>query len=213
MTSTKMESLVSIRGPISLPIIIAIVLGLGFGASAYLNYVQYERDQQDETLLQGQITDLKYQLNLNNSASPSPSPLASTSPSPTDSPTPSSSPAVAGTSVVPISQFAVKFTVTDPITDLTYQPARNGSYDVAAFTTQSLIAKYPACKAGAIGSLVQKRSDSVTAEDTFVKSLGGMYYFYVAPTFTCTGTTDGRNQIAQDEVALKNSALPSLAKE
>jgi hypothetical protein len=203
-----MEYSVTERGAITLPTIIAIVLGIGFCASAYLNYAQHERSSQDESLLQGQITDLKYQLNQDQGGSPSPSPVAKTDPAP--SPTPSSSPAVAGTAVIPISQFGVKFTANNPITDITYQPQKNGSYDVAAFTTQTLIAKYPACKVGAIGSLVQKRSDTKSYYDTFIKSIGGYYYFYVAPNFTCTGTTDGRNEIAQDEASLKNDALQSL---
>lgn len=206
-----METSVTERGAITLPTIIAIVMGLGFCASAYLNYAQHQRSSQDESLLQGQITDLKYQLNQNQGSSPSPSPVASTDPSP--SPSPSSSPAVAGTAVVPISQFGVKFTANDPITDITYQPLPSGSYQVAAFTTQSLIAKYPACKVGAIGSLAKKRTNSKSFQDTFIKSLGGFYYFYVSPTFTCTGTTDGRNQIAQDVASLKNDALQTLAQQ
>ena len=200
------------RGAITLPTIIAIVLGIGFCASAYLNYAQHERASQDETLLQGQITDLKYQLNQNgSSASPSPDP--SNDPSPSASPSPSNSPAVAGTASVPISQFGVKFTANDPITDVTYQPAPNGSYQVAAFTTQSLIAKYPACKVGAIGSLAKKRTNTKSPYDTYIKTIGGYYYFYVSPVFTCTGTTDGRNQIAQDEAQLKNDLQQSLSQQ
>jgi uncharacterized protein YgiM (DUF1202 family) len=76
------------RGAISLPIVIAAVLGLGFGASAYLNYAQYQRAEQDKKLLKGQITDLRYQVDLDKKASPSPSPSASPSPSPSTSPTP-----------------------------------------------------------------------------------------------------------------------------
>ena len=196
------------RGAITLPTIMAIVLGIGFCASAYLNYAQHQRSTQDESLLQGQITDLKYQLGQNqNGVSPSPSPIASTDPS--TSPSPSSSPAVAGTAVVPISQFGVKFTANDPITDITYQPEQSGSYLVAAFTTQSLIAKYPACHAGAIGSLVRKLAghSSASGADSFLKTIGGYNYYYVNPGYYCSGTTDGRNEIAQDEAALLNGSL------
>jgi uncharacterized protein YgiM (DUF1202 family) len=91
------------RGAISLPVVIAVVLGLGFGASAYLNYSQYQRAQQDKKLLKGEITDLRYQVEQDKlagtTATPSPSPEASVSPSPT--PTPSSSPEVAGASTAP----------------------------------------------------------------------------------------------------------------
>jgi hypothetical protein len=209
-----MESSVTERGAITLPTIIAIVLGIGFCASAYLNYAQHEQSSQNETLLQGQITDLKYQLN-QDSASPSPSPIASKDPSPSASPSPSSAPAVAGTASVPISQFNVKFTANDPITDITYQPEQSGSYLVAAFTTQSLIAKYPACHAGAIGSLVRKLAgrSSVSGADSFSKNIAGYNYYYVSPGYYCAGTTDGRNEIAQDEAQLKNDLEQSLAQQ
>src|SRR5216683_8225345 len=86
-------------GAISLPIVIAAVLGLGFGASAYLNYAQFQRADQDKKLLNGTITDLKYQVEqdkLASNTSPSPSPSDTPSPSPSTTPTPS--PAGAGAS-------------------------------------------------------------------------------------------------------------------
>jgi hypothetical protein len=92
------------RGAISLPIVIAVVLGLGFGASAYLNMSQYQRAQQDKKLLKGEITDLRYQIKQDQLASgdpsPSPSPEASPSPSPSPSatPVPTTTPEVAGAS-------------------------------------------------------------------------------------------------------------------
>jgi hypothetical protein len=79
------------RGAISLPVVIAAVLGLGFGASAYLNYAQYQRAEQDKKLLGGEITDLKYQVELDKKsgqASPTPPPTGTPSPSPSPSPTP-----------------------------------------------------------------------------------------------------------------------------
>jgi len=91
------------RRGINLPIVIAVVMGLGFGASAFLNMAQYARSEQDKKLLRGEITDLKYQVEQdrlagNVGASPSPSPEASEtpSPSPDTAPTPSASPEVAG---------------------------------------------------------------------------------------------------------------------
>jgi hypothetical protein len=95
------------RGAINLPTLVAVVLGLGFGASAYLNYSQYTRTQQDKKLLNGEITDLKYQVVQDHlgsspapSASPSSSPSGSPSPTPSSSatPAPTQSPAVAGAS-------------------------------------------------------------------------------------------------------------------
>jgi len=90
------------QGFIKLQIIISIALGLGFGASAFLNYQQHQRAEQDKKLLQGEITDLRYQREQDQKASTSPSPSASPSASPSPdtspTPTPSSTPAVAGDS-------------------------------------------------------------------------------------------------------------------
>jgi hypothetical protein len=95
------------RGAVSLPTLVAVVLGLGFGASAYLNYSQYTRTQQDKKLLNGEITDLKYQVvqdHLGTTPTPSSSPGNSAAPSPSSTPgagatpSPSQSPAVAGAS-------------------------------------------------------------------------------------------------------------------
>lgn len=78
------------RGFVKLPVVIAGALGAGFAASVFLNYVQHERAAQDEKQLQGQITDLQYQVNLDrqSKASPSPSPTPDASPSPSPTPTP-----------------------------------------------------------------------------------------------------------------------------
>jgi uncharacterized protein YgiM (DUF1202 family) len=72
---------------------------VGFGASAYLNIAQQQRADQDKKLLQGEITDLRYQLGqdkLASATSPSPSPAAS--PDATPAPSPSNTPAVLGSS-------------------------------------------------------------------------------------------------------------------
>jgi uncharacterized protein YgiM (DUF1202 family) len=93
-------------GTIKLSVVIAAVLGLGFGSSAFLNYQQHQQADQDKKLLQGEIVDLRYQLKQDQLAaaggSPSPSPSASPSPDPSASPTaspspqPSTTPAVLG---------------------------------------------------------------------------------------------------------------------
>ena len=79
-----------------LPVIISVALGLGFGASMFLNIYQNQQASQDKKLLQGTITDLRYQVNQDKlaSASPSVSPLATpeSSPSPSPAASPSASP-------------------------------------------------------------------------------------------------------------------------
>jgi hypothetical protein len=89
------------RGAISLPVVIAVVLGVGFGASAYLNIAQHQRADQDKKLLQGEITDLKYQVGqdkLASATSPSPTPSPEASPDATPEPSPTQTPAVLGAS-------------------------------------------------------------------------------------------------------------------
>ncbi len=83
------------RGSINLPVVIAAVFGIGLAASMYLNYNQNKTAEQDRKLMQGQITDLRYQVKQDSlasasSASPTPTPLATpdSSPTPTPSPTP-----------------------------------------------------------------------------------------------------------------------------
>jgi len=87
---------VSSRGFIKLPVLISVVLGVGFVASVFLNIVQNQRAQQDHKLLQGEITDLRYQVNEDkvtlDGGSPKPSPSTSSSPSASASPSPSASP-------------------------------------------------------------------------------------------------------------------------
>jgi hypothetical protein len=89
------------RGAVSFPVVIAVVLGVGFAASAYLNIAQHQRADQDKKLLQGEITDLKYQVGqdkLASTASPSPTPSPDASPDATPEPSPSQTPAVLGAS-------------------------------------------------------------------------------------------------------------------
>jgi len=81
-----------------------MALGVGFIASVFLNFVQSQHASQDHKLLQGEITDLRYQVNLDKlaatgptpSASPVATPEASPSPSPTPGASPSPSPSPAG---------------------------------------------------------------------------------------------------------------------
>jgi hypothetical protein len=199
------------RGFVKLSVVLAVVFGIGFGASAYLNYAQHEASKQEQTQLQGQVTDLTYQLKQDGGPTTSPTPSANAAADPSPSPSPSTTPAVAGTASISISQFGVHFTVTDPVTDLTYSPEPSGAYTVAAFTTQSLLAKYPACKPGVLGSLVRKPTNAAkSANDTFIKALGGYDYYYVAAYGYCASDQSGRDTIVADRAAIQNGALPTL---
>lgn len=203
-------------GSIKLWVIIAGTLSLGFIASAYLNFYQYQQAKQEQNQLQGQITDLTYQVKQDHSpggdasTSPSATPAAGTSPSPS----PGASPAVAGTASIQISQFGVNFTVSDPIVDLTYAPVESGGLIVAGLTTQSLLAKYPGCTPAnaALGMLVRRpQGQAPRSQDKLIKSLGGYSFYYVAPLSYCTSDSAGRNIIAADSAALSGTALPTLS--
>lgn len=93
-------------GFVKLPVLLAIVFGLGLGASMYLNWFQHQQAAQEAKLLNGTILDLRYQVaqdklaQSGQSQSPSPSPSDSPSPDPSanPSPSPTSTPAVAGAS-------------------------------------------------------------------------------------------------------------------
>src|ERR1035437_7195902 len=81
------------RGSINLPVVIAAAFGIGLAASMYLNYNQNQTADQDRKLMQGQITDLRYQVKQDglasaSSASPTPSPLATPESNATPTPTP-----------------------------------------------------------------------------------------------------------------------------
>lgn len=199
------------RGAIKLSIVLAAALGAGFIASGYLNFFQHQQSSQQQSLLQGQITDLRYQVNQDHlSPSPSASLLPTTDPSPSDSP---GSGSVAGSQAVRMSQYGVNITVTDPISDLTYGMVHDGIYTVVGFTSQSLLAKYPACKPGALGELLRwpdGQAPHVGNVDIH-KSFGGYNYFYKNPTFTCVTDSAGSNVVAADKASLINSALPTLA--
>jgi hypothetical protein len=201
------------RGEINITMIVAIVLGLGLVASAYLNYYQNTQSLQSQKLMQGQITDLRYQVNqdrLGSVASPEPSPTPVAVPDPTSPP----APVVAGTAIVNLTQLGVKLTVTDPLVDLTYDMATSGTYPVAALSTRSLIAKYSACKPSsnnnALGYIVQKKL-GIKSTGTLIKQLGSYNYFYIAATSFCASDQSGRDALAAARAAVKNAALPTLA--
>lgn|GEM_PF-1162955 len=204
--------MVNQRGSINLPVVIAAVFGIGLAASMYLNYNQNQTADQDRRLMQGQITDLRYQIKqdgLASAQSPSPSPLA------TPEPSPSESPAVAGTASIAISQLGVKLTAADPIVDLTYDWVSSGSYKVATLSTRTLVSKYAACKPtavnNALGFIVQKKASVVpNAQNDLIKQIGIYKYYYIKPTGFCATDQAGKDALAAARAALKNAALPTL---
>lgn len=194
-----------------LPLLVIGVLASGFMASIFLNISQGQRATQDRNQLEGEITDLRYQLNQNKQAllTPTPSPLAT--PEPTLSPSPS--PMVAGASTISFTQIEARLTVNDPITDLTYDMTTNGQYEVVGLSTRSLISTYPQCKPGrtnnALGQIVRKTTKTSTG--TFIKKLGNWYYFYIAPSGYCASDPSGRDTLAAARAAVKNGSLPTLS--
>ncbi len=194
------------RAPLLL-IIITATLGLGFGALIYLNYAQYQRAEQDKRLLQGEITDLRYQLKQDSAASPS------ATPSPTPSSTPAV-PAVQGAQAVDLAQLGVKLQPSDPIADLTYSYQLVNGLAVANLTTSSLMAKYPACKPGAALGMVVRRplnSRPATSASKLIKRLGDYNYYYVASTSNCATDAAGRASLAEARSALIAAVLPTLS--
>lgn len=201
------------RGAISLLLILAITFGVGLAASAYLNYYQFQRAEQDRQLLERQVTDLRYQVNQNQLASASPSVSPTPTPLATPEGTPTPTPQVAGTASVSISQYGVKLTVSDPVADLTYDMVKNGIYTVSGLSTRALIAKYPACAPSAsnnaLGQIVQKKHGQKST-GVLIKQVGVYDYFYIAPSGYCAPDQAGRNELAAARAAVKNAALPTL---
>jgi len=201
------------RGSIKLSIVIATALGLGFVASAYLNFYQHQQFSQQQSLLNGQITDLRYQVKVDHDGSPSPSPSASLLPTTQPTPNPSSSPSVAGAQSLQIAEWAVHLSIGDPVGDLTYGIVSDGQYKVTGFTSSSLLASYPSCKPGALGELVRwpvgtaKKADNIDIH----KTIGNYNYYYKNPTFSCANDTNGRNLVAADKAAIVNTYLPTLS--
>jgi len=193
-------------------IMIIGALGLGLAASVYLNYYQYQHSAQDKQLLQGQITDLRYQVvrDAQAASTPIPSPSGSASPTPSATATPAT---VLGAQVVTFSELGAKVTPSDPVGDLTYSYQKVGTLAVANLTSTSLMAKYAACRPGALGMLVRRPPGSKpsTSASKLVKTLGEYTFYYVPPTSNCGTTTAGRAVVANDISAVQNVILPTLA--
>jgi hypothetical protein len=193
-------------------IIIASVFGLGLIASAYLNYMQFQYTDQDRKQLQGQITDLQYQLK-QNQVSPTPSTT------PVFTPTPSATPDVKAAQSISLAQLGAKLSTGDPIADLTYSfqqgpTAPTTAWVAANLTTTSLVAKYPDCKPGtsSLGQIVRRPLTSRATSSQLIKRLGDYNYYYVKSNGgNCTGTAAGMTALTAARTALINTVLPTLS--
>lgn len=190
----------------NLLIVVAVTLGLGLGASGYLNYVQFSRTQDEKAAANGQITDLRYQLKQQQDV------LAAATPTPSPTAVPSAAPVVPGTTPVRFDQLGVAVAATAPISDLTYAYQLVSGLAVANLTTTGLVAQYPACKPGAaLGQLVRRPKTSRAASTSkLIKSFGDYNYYYVAAAYNCASDSAGRASVAAAKAALLDTVLPSL---
>lgn len=190
-------------------IIIGVVLGLSIGD--YLHLTNKLKSERDYTVTKA-----------------TPTPVAASTPTPS----PTNTPLVAGQTAVKILTYHVQIVASDPITDLAYGEMQyNGSAEVG-FTTESLLAKYPACKAGALGYLYRTKTRQPTSSTSpspspssnyyytprttlynqkFSKTVGDYTYTYVSPSSNCANDYAGENAVIQAKSALISDALPTLA--
>lgn len=157
-------------------------------------------------------------------------------PTPTEIMLPSSSPTgspglAAGQAIVKLLPFEISLTVADPIVDLVYGRLGDDDNPTVGFTTESLLARYPACSAGALGTLVRVRAPTPSPTTTpsptprrstaptrtpqnqpFKKTIDGYIYTYRTPTFSCATSQTGRDTLAAARAALVNGSLPTLVK-
>lgn len=192
-------------------VVIGVVLGLMIGD--YLHLTDKLKSERDYRVAQ---------------ATPTPVTKATPTPSPSDTPL------VAGQTAVKILTYHVQVVASDPITDLAYGEVQyNGATEVG-FTTESLLAKYPACKAGALGYLYRTKSRHSASSTSpspspspssnyyrtpyttlynqkFSKTVGDYTYTYVSPSSNCANDRDGQNSVIQAKSALILDALPTLS--
>jgi len=196
------------RGRITL----SILFFLGLCGSAWYNVQQHTQSVQDKKVLSDQLATLKNQA----------SHLPAITPTPAADP--ADAPLLAGQSRVSLSLFDASIIVVDPISDLVYGPMYAGNNTIG-FTTESLLAKYPDCKAGALGTLVRTKVSSTPkptptpstsafrtpSNQPFSKYMGGYLYTY-RPTYSvCADDKTGEDALAADIDALKNQALPTIS--
>jgi hypothetical protein len=194
---------------------LSILFFLGLCGSAWFNVQQHAQGLQDKKALSDQLATLKNQVQQQPVATPTPS---------VD---PADAPLLAGQSRVSLSVFGANIIVVDPISDLVYGTVKYNGADTIGFTTQSLLAKYPGCKAGALGTLVRTKVSSTPkptptptssmssfrtpSNQPFSKYLGNYLYTY-RPTYSvCADDKSGEDALAADIDALKNQALPTIS--
>jgi hypothetical protein len=199
-----------------LSITVIITLTVGFVAAAGLNVIQYQRAENTQKLLKGEITDLRYEINQRAGDADTESPTgASSTPTPVPqtagSPTPT--PAVAGTQVLSIPELGTKVSYGDPITDLTYYMTKSGVYQVAALITSKIKTDYPGCSGSTsnnvLGQIVRKTESTSTGK--LIKKIGDYNYFYLKPSGYCTDAGTGRTAIDAARTYVENFVIPSLS--
>jgi hypothetical protein len=166
-------------------------------------------------------------------APPVPTPIVATPSVPTPTPV---NPVVAGLASIKILLYDVRITVDDPIEDLVYGEIKDGGNTWAGFTTKKLLAKYPDCKAGALGMLTRTKAKATpTPKPTatpsphprndatgtpfptksptnlpFTKTINGYTYSYRPSYWNCADDQSGNDALAAARAALKNASLPTL---
>jgi hypothetical protein len=202
------------RGATSVVMVCAVVFGLGLVASVVLNLLQAQRAADDKAQLQGQITDLTYQVEQDHkklAGSTVTSPTPSVSPTPSASPSPSATPAVLGSQTIKLTELGVSVTVSDPVGDLVYKSQPKNGVSIVGLTTASLNAKYPKCVASFLGQ-ISKRADGAKANtnETLIKSIGGNSYYYIKPVVECATDAAGKALRANLVNTIQASVLPTL---
>ena len=200
----------------NLLIVVAMTFGLGLAASGYLNYVQFSRAQDDKAALNGQLTDLRYQLKQDSTkVSTTPSPKSSASPIP--SPSPTITPTVLGATTMKMDQLGVYLSASDPVSDLTYSyTSTTDGAAVANLITTGLLTQYPACKPGlaSLGQIVRRAKTSkvrAPVGSVPLKPFGDYTYYYNKGTGACASDTAGRSKLAAARAAILDATLPTLA--
>ena len=166
-------------------------------------------------------------------APPVPTPIVATPTAATPTPV---KPVVAGLASIKILLYDVRMTVNDPIDDLVYGEIKDGGNTWAGFTTKKLLAKYPDCKAGALGTLTRTKAKATptpkptatpspyTKTDAtgtpfptksptnlpFTKTINGYTYSYRPSYWNCADDQAGKDSLAAARAALKNASLPTL---
>ena len=167
-------------------------------------------------------------------APPIPTPIVATPAVSTPTPV---KPVVASLASIKILLYDLRMTVNDPIEDLVYGEIKDGDNTWAGFTTKKLLAKYPDCKAGALGTLTRikakatptpnptttpspyPRNDATATpfpakspiNQPFTKTINGYTYSYRPSYWNCTDDQAGRDFLAAARASLKNASLSTLA--